>query len=135
MESKKKIFGLVVIALIMGTGTGFYFGGKSSNDSKLVKITNSKNEEVLNTIVDASKKKLTLQKLDLLKSYTDFVLLPNEKIADPKKYANDMGEKVEAINNNEIAAKYYATGETDGKEQKIVDFLDYLNESIKADLN
>jgi len=69
-----------------------------------------------------------------LKSYTDFVLLPKEKIADPIKYADTMGELVKSINSEEITAKYYATGETEGKEQKIVDFLDYLSESLKADL-
>jgi len=51
------------------------------------------------------------------------------------KYADEMGAKVKAINDNELTVKFYATGETVDKEQKIVDFLDFLNASINADLN
>jgi len=74
------------------------------------------------------------QVYDLLKDYTDFVLLPKEKITDPTKYADDMGTKVKSINDDDITAKFYATGEAASKEQKIVDFLDLLNGKIKSDL-
>ena len=133
MEFKKKAFVLMVLCLILGIVAGFYLGNKPGN-SKTVIIKNQATESVGENL-DANKKNLALQKLDLLKSYTDFVLLPTEKIADPKKYADEMGAKVKAINDNAITAKFYATGETDNKEQKIVDFLDFLNASISSDLN
>lgn len=111
MGLKKKIIISLVFALVAGAAGGYYAGQK--NQPELEKIN---------------------LKLDLLKDYTNFVLLPLEKIADPEKYADDMGKKVEEINDNEITSKFYATGETDGKEQKIIDFLDFLNTSIKSDL-
>jgi hypothetical protein len=133
MESGKKLFSLMTLCLILGLSSGFYFGTKLGGSGKKVEINNQKADCPTETS-DAGQKTLALQKLDLLKSYTDFVLLPKEKIADPVKYAEDMGELVKSINSEEITAKYYATGETEGKEQKIVDFLDYLSESLKADL-
>jgi hypothetical protein len=133
METNKRLFSLMILSLILGSALGFYFGNKHSEDAKKVTIANPVNEEVCAS-VDENKKNLTLQKIDLLKSYTDFVLLPKEKITDPKKYADEMGVKVKAINNDDITAKFYATGEAEGKEQKIIDFLDLLSEKIKADL-
>jgi hypothetical protein len=133
METNKKLFSLIILSLILGSALGFYFGNKHFEGIKKVIITNPVSEEVC-VSVDENKKNLILQEIDLLKSYTDFVLLPKEKIADPKKYADEMGAKVEAINNDDITAKFYATGETEDKEQKIVDFLDFLSEKIKADL-
>lgn len=133
MESGKRLYSLMTLCLILGLASGFYFGDKRAGSGKKVEINN--NQTTCSTeIPNASKKTLALQKLELLKSYTDFVLLPKEKIADPLKYVDDMGELVKSINSEEISAKYYATGETEGKEQKIVDFLDYLSESLKADL-
>jgi len=133
MESGKKLFSLMALCLILGLSSGFYFGAKQGGGGKKVEINNKQTVCPTETS-DTSKKTLALQKLDLLKSYTDFVLLPKEKIADPIKYADNMSEMVKNIKSEEIAAKYYATGEAEGKEQKIVDFLDYLSESLKADL-
>jgi|GEM_PF-5804290 len=133
MESGKKLFGLMALCLILGLSSGFYFGDKRGGSGKKVEI-NNKQASCSKETPDASQKTLALQKLDLLKSYTDFVLLPKEKIADPVKYADNMSEMVKNINSEEITTKYYATGETEGKEQKIVDFLDFLSEQIKADL-
>lgn len=127
----------MALSLIVGIAGGFYYGNKTDGQ-QAIEVTSSNKDETAPTSdvkPDASKKALALQKLDLLKRYTDFVKLPQNQVADPTKYANDMGEIVKAINDNKITAKFYATGETDNKEQKIVDFLDYLNESIKSDLN
>lgn len=123
----------MALCLILGLSSGFYFGAKGSEGGKKVEI-NNKQTSCSTETPDANKKTLALQKLDLLKSYTDFVLLPKEKIADPTKYADEMGAKVKAINDNDLTAKFYATGETVDKEQKIIDFLDFLSEKIKADL-
>lgn len=133
MEINKKLFSLMILVLVLGAALGFYFGNKNSEGTKKVTITNPTSKEVCAS-PDASKKQLALQEVDLLKSYTDFVLLPKEKITDPTKYADEMGAKVKAINDNDLAAKFYATGETVNKEQKIIDFLDFLSEKIKADL-
>lgn len=126
MEFKKRTFiPIVIMIFALGAIAGFYFGKKQIKSETI---------EIRNSAADADKKKIASQKLDLLKSYTDFILLPKEKIADPEKYADDMGEKVKEINDNEITSKFYATGETDEKEQKILDFLDFLNTSVKNDL-
>jgi len=130
----KKIFILIVAALIIGSAIGIYFG---NNPGGLKKVSEVKNLAI-NTVSsgqNTAKRNIALQKLDLLRIYTDFVLLPEEKIVDPDKYVSQMGEILKSIGDNEITAKFYATGEGDNKEQKIVDFLNQLNESIKADLN
>lgn len=126
MEFKKGTFiPIVIMIFALGITAGFYLGKKQIK---------SETVEIRNSAADADKKNIALQKLSLLKSYTDFILLPKEKIADPEKYADDMGEKVKEINDNEITSKFYATGETADKEQKILDFLDFLNSSVKNDL-
>ena len=140
MEPKKKILGLMVLSLIVGVGMGLYFG-KNTESSKTIEITNSNKDETA-TASDVKpyvdKKDLALRKLDLLKYYTNFVLLPKEKFADPKKYGEDMSAVVEEINDNEITARYKATAEADSDEQRIENIrslLNYLSDSIRSDLN
>lgn len=112
MGLNKKIIISLIFTLVAGAAGGYYAGQKNQ----------SQNLEKIDL------------KLGLLKDYTDFVFLPPEKITDPVKYADAMGEKVKEINDSEITSKFYATGENDDREQKILDFLDFLNTSIKGDL-
>lgn len=129
----------MAFSLMVGIGAGFYYGNKTDS-SKTIEVANTKNEvanTVQNTGLDARKKALVLQKLDLLKYYTNFVLLPKEKFADPKKYGEDMSALVVEINDNEITSRYNATAEANNDEQKIDNIrnlLNYLSESIQADL-
>ena len=126
MEFKKRTFiPMVIMIFALGITAGFYLGKRQIK---------SETVEIKNSVADANKKGIALQKLDLLKSYTDFILLPKEKIADPEKYADDMEKKAVAIDDQEIISKFYATGEDDDREQKILDFLDFLNASVKNDL-
>lgn len=132
MGLKKKIIISLVFALVAGAAGGYYASQKNQPEKEACTPDDNGNKKVsAKPAQDLEKINL---KLDLLKDYTDFVLLPLEKISDPAKYADDMGEKVKEISDDEITSKYYATGETDGKEQKILDFLDFLNSSVKNDL-
>lgn len=132
MGLKKKIIISLVFVLIAGAAGGYYAGQKNHLEKEICAPDGNENKKVF-TKPEQDSGKIGL-KLDLLKDYTDFVLLPLEKISDPAKYADDMGKKVEEINDDEITSNYYATGEGDNREQKILDFLDFLNASIKSDL-
>lgn len=136
MGSTVKLTTLILFFLILGALGGFYYG-KSSQPPKIIEIKNEipvvQNKE-MPVVVDEETKNLTLEKLSLLKRYTNFVILPSEKIPDSAQYAAEMEEKVKAINDEEITARFYATGENENKEQKIADFLDFLNESIRSDV-
>lgn len=127
----RKVFFILILALIVGLAGGYFYGNKNQKTAISLPCAGDSQDSSANNIIDTEKIAL---KLNLLKDYTDFVLLPLEKIADPEKYADDMEKKAVEIGDNEIIAKFYATGETADKEQKILDFLDYLNESVKADL-
>jgi len=111
MQSRRNLLIALILVLLLGVGSGYYLGKRQTG----------KNEKAV-------------QKLDLLKSYTDFIFLPKEKIGDPVAFADDMEKKVETIGDDVIASKYNATGESENKEQKIIDFLDFLNNSIRSDL-
>lgn len=133
MEFSKKIVVGIILVFIVGIGTGYYFGSNAQS-SKVIEIRNTAKERA-NTDLDADKKNLTLQKLDLLKNYTDFIFLPPEATGNSLNYVEEMEKRVKSINDEKITAKFYTTGETENKEQKIIEFLDFLNESIKADLS
>lgn len=131
MQSKKSVLIALVLVLLLGIGVGYYFGKRQVEEAK---IPGKENSLAISEVKTGENEK-ALQKLDLLKSYTDFIFLPKEKIEDPIAFAEDMTKKVETIGDDIITAKYSATGESENKEQKIIDFLDFLNESIKADLS
>ncbi|MBU2028950.1 hypothetical protein KJ761_03635 [Patescibacteria group bacterium] len=130
MEFSKKILFLLVLALVVGASVGYSLGNK-----KPVTILEKNSEQITTgNEMTAEKKALIGQKLDLLKNYTNFVFLPPEATGDSLSYVEKMEKIVQSINDENITAKFYATGEAENKEQKIIDFLDFLNESIKADL-
>lgn len=139
MESKQKLAWLIILPLVIGVAIGFSFG-KNTGSQKAIEVTNSNKDETVPTSdvkPDASKKALALRKLDLLKYYTNFVLLPKEKFADPKKYGEDMSAVVTEINDDEITSRYNATVEADNDEQRVVNIrvlLNYLSDSIRSDL-
>jgi hypothetical protein len=121
----KRIFIVLIIVFALGVVSGYFFGGRNKSESgKSVTINNTSEKKATNALL----------KLDLLKDYTGFILSPSETIGNSEEYANNMAEKVKKINDTEITSKFYATGETENKEQKIIDFLNFLNDSIKADL-
>lgn len=126
----KKVFFILILVFVAGLAGGYFYGSKNQKTATSLPCS-SDSQDSSAKVSDIDKVNL---KLDLLKDYTDFVLLPSEKIIDPLKYADDMGKKAVEIDDKEITAKFYATGEADNKEQKIVDFLDFLNNSIKDDL-
>jgi len=132
MKANKKAVIAIFLTFIVGLIGGYYYGHKSLTSGSVCIL----NGGGATSEVPASAKNFaqTALKIDLLKDYTDFVLLPKEKIADPVKYADMMGAKVKTINDSDITAKFYATGEIADKEQKILDFLDLLNGKIKSDL-
>lgn len=139
MESKQKLVVLVALSLIVGVGIGLY-SAKNTGSQKAIEVTNSNKDKTIPTPdakPDASKKALALRKLDLLKYYTNFVLLPKEKFADPKKYGEDMSAVVTEINDDEITSRYNATVEAENDEQRVVNIrilLNYLSDSIRSDL-
>lgn len=130
MEFSKKILFLLILALLVGASVGYSLGNKKPET-----ILEKSSEQIMTgNEMTAEKKALIGQKLDLLKNYTNFVFLPPEATGDSLSYVEKMEKIIQSINNEEITAKFYVTGETENKEQKIIDFLDFLNENIKADL-
>jgi hypothetical protein len=128
----KKVLIVLVLIFVLGVVSGYFLGGRNkAGNEKGITIENSSDE---NKKMNTDKKDKLNLKIDLLKDYTELLGLPEGTIPDPVKYADAMGSKVQAIDDDELAAKYFATGESNEKTQKIKDFLDYLNESIKADL-
>ena len=134
--NKKIIFISLALMFFVGAAAGYYYGVKSQSDSpgKIVFQSAEDKSDTISAEINSGKKAKVKKKLELLKNYTDFVLLPVDSIKDPVAYADDMGKQVESIDDADITAKFYATGEKIGKEQKIIDFLDSLNTSIQADL-
>lgn len=113
----KKIL-ILAIVLAVGLGIGYYAGMK-----KAPQIAQS----------SVNKKAVEL-KLGLLKTYLNFVMLPEEKIADPDKYAADMEKIAVATGDEDLLAKYRATGEEEKGDQKMLDFFNYLIESVRAEI-
>jgi len=122
--STKRLLVTLFLVFALGIISGYLFGSKNG-------VRSVKNFTINN---DNSEKEIkALLKLDLLKEYTEFILLPSEKIGNSEEYANSMAEKVKNLDDPQITSKFYATGETENKEQKIIDFLNFLSESIKSD--
>ena len=128
MEFVKKLF-IFLLIFALGSSVGYYY----SNESK-EQITIGKKSDSPAGIIGSGNKEKARIKLDLLREYTDFVFLPKEEMGDLVKYVDGMGEKVKLINDDALSAKFYATGEAENKEKKILDFLDSLNKSIASDL-
>ena len=139
MEFSKKTIVILVLIFVLGILAGFYFGNKRQQGTeKTVQIPLEKTDDnvVCPTVVN-NISSITKSKLDLLKSYTDFILLPPEKAADITKYTDDINNELEAINDSEITSRFEETLAGDDaviRSQKANAFLDFLNDKIKADL-
>lgn len=140
--NKKTIIFLMGTFVLGALLSGFYFGNKKQCENETANSENNiacpivaANPAVKNSVA-ANNIKTAKLKLDLLKSYTNFVLLPPEEIANAESYANDVSKKLEAVNDPEITSKFEDTlvGEETARNQKIIDFLNFLNEEINADL-
>jgi len=135
MGFSKKIIIFLVIIFALGISAGFYLGNKGKQGNvKLIRMADNGDKAVSGTAtgnIDSAK-----LKLDLLKSYTDLVLLSPEKITDATKYADNIKKELEAINDAEITSRFEDTlvGDDSAKSQKVNDFLDFLNDKIRADL-
>lgn len=129
--NKKTIF-LLGLFFLLGFFSAYLY--EKRQQAVIFSEVAKQNAENANCSLDNSKVSVVTTKLDLLKSYTDFILLPVNKIGDSAAYTNEMTKQVQAINDSDIETKFYATGDKTGREQKIIDFLDYLNDSIRGDL-
>ncbi|MDO9231131.1 MAG: hypothetical protein Q7U36_01470 [bacterium] len=135
MEFNKKSIILLALVLVLGLSTGFYFGNnRQQKTDGIVQIVKDDTENKATSVATANNIDRAKQKLDLLKSYTDFVLLPPEKIVDANSYVEAMKTKIIKINDSEIISKFNASWETENGEQKRLDFIDFLNDKIKSDL-
>lgn len=120
---------MVVVIFVMGVAIGHFFHPSSGS-----KVSYSINREPPPAkIVDINRDRLN-KKLDLLRDYINFVNLPREQIGDTSTYVIRMGEEVQATNDAGIIEKYSATGDQNNQEKNILDFFNFLIESIKNDL-
>lgn len=135
MEFNKKSIILLTLVLILGLSSGFYFGNNRKQETAgIVQIVKDNTEDKATPVVTANNIDRAKLKLDLLKRYIDFVLLPPEKIVDANDYVNAMKAKIIEINDSEIISKFNASWETENGEQKRLDFINFLNDKIKSDL-
>lgn len=126
----KKIFWIVLFILI-GVAAGRYVFPKQGN-TKNIQITGNSSSDL-----KIDKDKLNM-KLDLLQEYAVFTALPKEKFADPINYADSMKNTVKSINEDELTARFNATGDPAKSDEQraaeIVKFLNFLATDIKNDL-
>lgn len=117
---------IIVLIAVFGLGalSGYYFSPKLN--SKISYVINQKQGKESET--DKGKQ---IQKLDLLKDYINFVVLPKEEVKDPEAYADNMEKKMQAVSDAALAEKYYATGEGENREKKILDFFNFVIEDVK----
>jgi hypothetical protein len=131
MNAKKIIWALAL--LVIGVAIGRYLLPRPAQPQ------NSQNANVcsLNGQTNIDKEKLKL-KIDLLQEYAVFTALPKEKFSDPIQYADDMKNKIKAINEDALTAQFNATADPaksdDQRATQIVSFLNFLATEIKNDL-
>lgn len=124
-------FGLLLVS------SGFFIGYNYNKLEKSI-IPKIKPIAISDSVCSKNNFEKTKLKADLLKEYAYLILTPAEKIKDIDSYSVSMENKVNQISDNITTEKYVATFEVDTKEQKIIkiiEFFDYLSESIKSDLN
>jgi hypothetical protein len=109
------IFLAIVIFFANGVAVGIIYEKKQNamivSEQKKISLENSK-KAILN--------------LDLLKDYLNFVFSPQESNPDPNQTAANLEKKAQLLNDADVMKKFYATGDQDGKEQKISDFFNSL---------
>ena len=143
-NSMKLPIKFIVIVLIFSAGaaSGYFLSTKKSVQiknapSEVCNIPSISDNATAPTFNSANQKVQTGMKINLLQDYMNFIFLPKEKVGDPKQYTDSMTSKVAAIRDDELAAKFIATGtdNTGEREQMILDFMNAIIESIKKDLN
>lgn len=127
----KKIFWIVLFILI-GIAAGRYVFPKQGG-MQSIQITGKSD-----CALEESDKERLYMKLDLLQEYAVFTALPKEKFADPVQYADSMKNTVKSINEDELTARFNATGDPAKSDEQraaeIVKFLNFLATDIKNEL-
>lgn len=129
----KNIIALLIVVFLLGAGVGFSLNYLKSDEAENKKEIMIVQKDCADTKETVNYEK-SIQELDLLKDYINFILLPKEKIGNIDEYVANMNKKADEIGDEELSKKYSATGEETDKEQKILDFFNFSIEKVKAEL-
>ena len=145
MTIERPLIMLLFVAVVFacGVGVGYFILPKLKSPGRttaLITHNSTTDKPIDNTKENKGgevKKDNMALKLALLKDYTNFVYLPTEKIGDVSQYVAKMDEKVVMLDDSAIEEKYYSTGEgsPEEREQKVLDFLNFLIDGMVNDVN
>lgn len=132
---------LILIVFLLGFSFGYFtkflWSSKKNYPNKEIVFSQKECEPIVKKVENLDNHdnhEVSIKRLDLLKDYINFVLMPKKKIVDIKKYVLEMNQKADEIGDPELSEKYSATGEDENREQRILDFFNFSISKVKAEL-